>query len=551
MKKRLISIALAMLLILTGLTGCGSNDNNDAATQTETGTETGTETSTPDSNNEIEVPDEPQDGGVLTIALVASPKNLDPVKYTGTYESQIIQNVADTLVSYKMDLSDIAPCIAKSWTVSEDAKDYTFQLRDDVYFQPGKFQDGRQLVAEDVKYSLERSNELSAMNRLDMIDSVEVVNDFEIIVHLPEPNAAFLTALTNSGNAIVPKEEVEGWGDDFGNHLVGSGPFMLKEFKFDEEAILVRNDKYWAQKPHLEGVTFKVITDINQNANALRTGEIDFSSGLSGESVKIIREDKNIKLLETPGLHVAYIYFNQVNGPTADKKVREALIKAVDTKELVKGVYQYGEAQPASIPLPPGSWGYDKSVESIVPSYDPEAAKKLLTEAGYPDGFKTTLYISNTPQRVKMATILQQYLKMNLNIDLDIQTSEWGTFSEIASKGNADIFAMSWTWYPDPFFFLNKIFASDAIGSLGNGQGFSNAEVDKLLADALVVTDQSERAELYKKALKLIVEEYPGIFYSNENVTWGVAPEVQDLVQRPDGSIFLVNEEVNVWKVQK
>lgn len=545
MKKRLISIVLAMLLVLTGLTGCGSKNND--ATQPETGTETTPQTS----NAEIVVPDEPQDGGVLTIALVASPKNLDPVKYTGTYESQIIQNVADTLVSYKMDLSDIAPSIAKSWTVSDDAKDYTFQLRDDVYFHPGKFQDGRQLVAEDVKYSLERSHELSAMNRLDMIDSVEVVNDYEIIVHLPEPNAAFLTALTNSGNAIVPKEEVEGWGDDFGNHLVGSGPFMLKEFKFDEEAILVKNDKYWAQKPHLDGVTFKVITDINQNANALRTGEIDFSSGLSGESVKIIREDENVKLLETPGLHVAYIYFNQVNGPTADKKVREALIKAIDTKELVKGVYQYGEAQPASIPLPPGSWGYDKSVESIVPTYDPEAAKKLLAEAGYPDGFKTTLYISNTPQRVKMATILQQYLKMNLNIDLDIQTSEWGTFSEIASKGNADMFAMSWTWYPDPFFFLNKIFASNAIGSLGNGQGFSNAEVDQLLAEALVVTDQSERAELYKKALKLIVEEYPGVFYSNENVTWGVAPEVQDLVQRPDGSIFLVNEEVNVWKVQK
>jgi peptide/nickel transport system substrate-binding protein len=548
MKKRMLSLMLASILALLALSGCSSK------TETETKPESSTENKqedTAENKGELVVPSEPQDGGVLTISLTSSPKNLDPVKYTGTYESQIIQNVADTLVTYKMDLSEIAPNIAKSWTVSEDGKSYTFQLRDDVYFHPGEYQDGRQLVAEDVKYSLERSHELSAMKRLDMIENVEVVNDFEIIVHLPEPNAAFLTALTNSGNVIVPKEEVEGWGDNFGNNLVGSGPFMLKEFKYDEEAVLVRNEKYWAQKPHLEGVTFKVITDMNQNANALRTGEIDFSSGLSGESVKLIREDQNLSLLETPGLHVAYIYFNQVNGPTADKKVREALIKAVDTKELVKGIYQYGEAQPASLPLPPGSWGYDASLEGSIPKYDPEGAKKLLAEAGYPDGFSTTVHISNTPARVKMATILQQYLKMNLNIDLEIQTSEWGTFSEIASKGNAEIFAMSWTWYPDPYFFLNKIFASSAIGSLGNGQGFSNEQVDKLLADALLVTDQAKRADLYKQALKLIVEEYPGIFYSNENVTWGVAPEVQGLVQRADGSIFLVNEEVNVWKVQE
>lgn len=551
MKKRIIALLVMSMLVLTAITGCTGDTKTDTQTGTSTGTGEKTESNNETVKNEIVIPSEPQNGGVLTIALTSSPKNLDPVKYTGTYESQIIQNVGDTLVAYKMDLSEIVPNLAESWTVSEDGMHYTFKLRDNVYFHPGKFQDGRQMTAEDIKYSLERSHELSAMNRLDMIESVEVISDFELIVHLPKPNAAFLTALTNSGNIIVPKEEVEGWGDDFGNHLIGTGPFMLKEFKYDNETILVKNEKYWAQTPHLDGVTFKVITDINQNANALRTGEIDFSSGLSGEAVKIIREDKNINLMETPGLHVAYIYFNQVNGPTADKKVREALIKAVDIEQLVQGVYQYGEAQPASLPLPPGSWGYDESLESSVPKYDPEEAKKLLAEAGYPDGFKTTLYISDTPHRVKMATILQQFLKVNLNIDLEIQTAEWGTFSEIASSGNADIFAMSWTWYPDPFFFLNKIFASSAIGSLGNGQGFNNAEVDRLLDEALVVSEQSERAELYKQALKIIVEEYPGIFYSNENVTWGVAPEVQDLVQRADGCIFLTNQEVNVWKIQE
>lgn len=540
MKKKILSLVGMTLGLSLSLSACSTTTPATTAAGTKTTTTAG-----------ATVPvGEPKDGGTLTVALTASPKNLDPVTYTGTYESQIIQNVGDTLVAYSMDLSKIVPAIASSWTVSSDAKAYTFKLRQDVYFHPGTYQNGRQMKAEDVKYSLERSAQKSAMKRLDMITSVEVVNDFEIIVHLPEPSAVFLTALTNSGNIIVPKEEVEGWGDAFGNHLIGTGPFMMKDFKLDQATTLVRNEKYWAAKPHLDSVIFKVITDMNQNANALRTGEIDFASNLTGESVKLIRDDQSIKLLEMPGLHFAYIYFNMVKGPTADIKVREALIRALDTKELVKGVYQYGEAQPASLPLPPGSWGYDKTLEADVPTYDPAAAKELLAEAGFPNGFKTKLYISNTPARVRMATIVQQYWKMNLNIDVEIMTSEWGTFSEIASKNNADIFAMSWTWYPDPYFFLNKIFHSTAIGSLGNGQGFNDPEVDRLLNEALVITDQAARAKLYSQAVKAIIAKRPGVFYSNENVTWGVSPKVQDLVQRADGSIFLVNEEVNVWIAQ-
>ncbi|MFB0959096.1 MAG: ABC transporter substrate-binding protein [Clostridiaceae bacterium] len=540
MKKKILSLVGMTLGLSLSLSACSTTTPATTAAGTKTTTTAG-----------ATVPvGEPKDGGTLTVALTASPKNLDPVTYTGTYESQIIQNVGDTLVAYSMDLSKIVPAIASSWTVSSDAKAYTFKLRQDVYFHPGTYQNGRQMKAEDVKYSLERSAQKSAMKRLDMITSVEVVNDFEIIVHLPEPSAVFLTALTNSGNIIVPKEEVEGWGDAFGNHLIGTGPFMMKDFKLDQATTLVRNEKYWAAKPHLDSVVFKVITDMNQNANALRTGEIDFASNLTGESVKLIRDDQSIKLLEMPGLHFAYIYFNMVKGPTADIKVREALIRALDTKELVKGVYQYGEAQPASLPLPPGSWGYDKTLEADVPTYDPAAAKELLAEAGFPNGFKTKLYISNTPARVRMATIVQQYWKMNLNIDVEIMTSEWGTFSEIASKNNADIFAMSWTWYPDPYFFLNKIFHSTAIGSLGNGQGFNDPEVDRLLNEALVITDQAARAKLYSQAVKAIIAKRPGVFYSNENVTWGVSPKVQDLIQRADGSIFLVNEEVNVWIAQ-
>ncbi|MEY8353132.1 ABC transporter substrate-binding protein [Lachnospiraceae bacterium 54-53] len=543
MKKRILA-AIVTLAVSAGLSACGSNPS---ATTDGTTVAAGTGQGTTEAEKTEEPAGEPVSGGVMTVSLSSSPKNLDPVKYTGTYESQIIGTVCDTLVEYNTDLTEIQPSLAKSWSVSDDGLAYTFTLRDDVYFQPGKYQEGRKLTAEDVKYSLERSHELSAMNRLDMLDRCEVTSDTEVVCYLTEPNAVFLTALTDAGNVIVPKEEAEGWGEEFGTHLVGTGPFALQSFELDQQAVLVRNDKYWAATPYLDGVTFKPVTDGNQAVNALRTGEINLATSLSGEAVQIAREDQSVTLMEMPGLHIAYIYFNQVNGPTADIKVREAIIKAVNIEELTAGVYQYKEAQPASLPLPPGSWGYDSSLEAEVPAYDPEGAKKLLAEAGYPDGFDLDIYISNTEARVKMATLFQAYLKENLNINVNINTSEWGTFSEIGASGKADVFAMSWTWYPDPYFFLNKIFHSSSISSLGNGQGFKNEEVDKYLDDALLTTDQEERAELYKKALAVIVKQYPGIFYANENVNWGVSPEVRGLEQRADGKVKICTPDINVW----
>lgn len=534
MKKKIFVLFLVFVMVLSlALTGCGSKET----TEPKDGNE--------DSTNE-ESANEPKDGGVLTIALAAIPKTLDPVKYTGIYESNVINSIADTLVIYNRDLSEIIPNIATDWEVSEDLKDYTFTLRDDVYFQKGKYQDGRKMTAEDVKYSLERSAKESVMNRLRMLDSVEVISDTKIICHLAEPNATFLTALTDAGNVIVPKEEVEGWGDEFGTHLVGTGPFALKEWKNNDSVVLERSENYWGEKPHLDGVTFKFITEANMMTNALRTGEIDVATDVSGESIQVIKSDDNLVLNEKPALKVIYMSMNLTEGPTKDPKVREAIISAIDVDAMIEGLYPWGEAQRAYLALPPGSWGYDESLEDLVPKYDPERAKQLLAEAGYPDGFEIEFYCSGSD---KAGVIIQDYLKKNLNIDVKINLLEWGTFSEVVSKGNAPMYAMSWTWYPDPDFFLYQMFHSDQIGSLGNGQGFSDPKVDELLNRAVSETvDQNERAQLYKEALKIITENNGRVNYANGKILDGVNKKVHGFERTADGIIKIVSSEVNVWK---
>ena len=170
------------------------------------------------------VSEEDKYGGVLNIALSSTASNIDPIKYTGVYENQIIASICDTLITYSDDLTEFIPCLATEWSANDAGDVYTFKLRNDVYFQPGKYQEGRQMTAEDVKYSLERSANESALARLAMLDHCEVIDDFTVECHLKSPNASFLAALYNGGNVIIPKEEAEGWGDEFGAHLVRYRP---------------------------------------------------------------------------------------------------------------------------------------------------------------------------------------------------------------------------------------------------------------------------------------------------------------------------------------
>ena len=485
-------------------------------------------------------------GGTLTISLAASPSKLDPVQYTGVYEGQIIKQVCDNLIEYNSDLSDFVPCLATEWSTPDEGKSYVFKIREGVKFHPGQYQDGRELTAEDVAYSLNRSATESTSNRLAMLEKAEVTGDYEVTCTLKTVDASFLTALTDAGNVIVPQEEVEGWGADFGSHLVGTGPFIMDSFELDVQTVMSKNADYWMVEPNLDNLVIKVITEATQAANALQTGEIDMATDLKGESVQVVRDNPDLTLLETPGLHVAYLYFNMEKGATADIRVRQALIEAIDVQSMVAALYQYGEATPASLPLPPGSWGYDASLESTIPTYNPEHAKELLAEAGYADGLELDLYISNTEARQNMAVLVQAYLAQ-VGVTVNIHASEWGSFSEVAMSNNADVFGMSWTWYPDPFFFLNKIFATSEWGGIGNGQHYSREEVDNLLQAALEASEQSERAELYKEALAIITADLPGLFYANEGVIYGVNGRVHDFIQRPDNTIKIVTPENNVW----
>ena len=525
MKKKLLSLLLVGAMSLCMLAGCGGGDDQ--------------KTPASDAGNVA------ASNGTLTVSLSSSAAKLDPIHYSGTYESQIIQQVCDRLVEYNDAMDDYVPSLATSWSVSPDGVTYVFQIRQGVHFQNTQYAQGREMTAEDVAYSLNRSAQYSDNNRLAMLDKAEVTGDWEVTCTLKGANASFLTALTDAGNSVIAKEEVEGWGDNFGYNLSGTGPFYMEKFELDEQAVLVANDEYWLGEPALDKLVFKFITDSNQAANALLTGAVDIATSLSGEAINTVDKAENVELLKIEDLKINYMRFNSQRGPTADIRVRQALAAAVDFDAVRKALYRYDEVKAGYLPLPYGSWGYDASLEALAPTYDVEKAKQLLAEAGYEDGFEITINVSNTEERKTLATMLQGYWS-EIGVTAKVAVNEWGTFSDTVCSGNSDVYAMSWTWYPDPYFFLNKLFSSEETTAIGNGAGYVNDYVDEMLTKAFETTDIAERAEYYGKAMEQAMKDCVGVYYANPYGMYGINGRVQDFVARADGRLrFIVSEDGN------
>ena len=562
-KQRFFAFAAAALLAASSLAGCGGAQ---IAETSAAGTESAAASSnaaTPDANAKDQTLSsgisigstdaEAQKGGTLVISVPSSPQTLDPANFTLLYEQNIMTNVLDTLFVWDKDYKQIIPSLATDYTVSDDGLAYTLNLRDDVYFQKGKFQDGRKMTAEDVKYSLERSKEECATDRIcrDFFDYVEVVSDTQVILHMKEAAGPFLYQLTDIGNAILPKEEVEGWGNDFGTHIIGTGPFALDQIVTDEKVTLTKNENYWGTEPNVDGVEFRIISDSNQAINAAQTGEVDIAMYLQGEAIKRA-QDAGI-LLQTPSASITFVRFNLHNGPTANADVRKALTMAVDIDSMVAGIYQYGEGTRAYQPLTAYSFAYDSAYNDLVPSYNVEEAKKLLADAGYPDGFTMTLYIGSSSYREKMAQMLQYYWSQ-IGVTLEIKSSTMAEWSaSIVDSWNGDAvnsYGVSWNSNPDPYNYIEKFFSSNTTHAASNAGGYSDPEIDDLLHQAFSKTDEAERSEIYGTIMEKVMNEHTGIYYAYECRNWAVSPRVHDAVLRADSAALIATPFNNIWLEQ-
>jgi peptide/nickel transport system substrate-binding protein len=446
----------------------------------------------------------------------------------------MIKSLFSRLMDYRPGTSELIPSLAESYEISPDGKTYTFKLRKGV-----KFGNGREVVAGDVKWSIERvvtpKTESPGAGFFDPISGIEafkkskakeikgiaVVDPYTVKFTLDAPNATFLHVIALNFASVVPKEAV---GKDFGKKPVGSGAYHLAEWKLGQQLVFKRNPDYFIQGvPYLDQITFQVGLEPMTAILKLEKGEADFAGdGIPPAKFLQIRNDPKYKdlIIEGGQLQTGYITLNVQMKPFDKVEVRQAVNMAIDKARIVKIINN--RAVPANQPLPPTMPGYDKAYSGY--AYDPAKAKELLAAAGLEKGFETTLYVYNVDPNPRIAQAIQEDLG---KVGIKVKLKNLAQANVIAAGGKPKTAPMIWSggmaWiadFPDPSNFYGPILGcAGAVSGGWNWSWYCNKELDERAAKADAMFDPAkakERAEAWRGIFVDIMKDAPWVPVFNE-----------------------------------
>jgi ABC-type transport system substrate-binding protein len=481
--------------------------------------------------------DTPAKGGDIVVTYKDDITTLDPAIGYDWVNWSMIKSLYSRLMDYEPGTANLVPSLAESFVVSPDGLTYTFKLRPGV-----KFSNGRAVVASDVKYSIERAVNpktqgpgagfFGAIAGFDAVSGgtsetlsgIETPDDQTVIFKLSRPDATFLHVLAINFASVVPKEAVEAANGDFGKAPVGSGTFILKDWTIGQKLVFDRNPDYFNKDlPYIDKVTVEVGQEPLVALLRLQKGEVD----IAGDGIPPAKflEIKNSPegaqmIVDGEQLHTGYLTLNTKIKPLDDVKVRQAINMAVN-KERITRILN-GRATPANQPLPPLMPGYDKSFTGY--AFDVEKAKALLAEAGYPDGFETVLFSTNTDPQPRIAQAIQQDLAA-IGVKAEVRALAQGNV--IAAGGTEGEAPMIWSggmaWiadFPDPSNFYGPILGcGGAVQGGWNWSWYCNEALDKRAIEADSMSDPAkvaERQAAWGKIFTDIMADAPWVPVINE-----------------------------------
>lgn len=462
----------------------------------------------------------------LTWAQGADVTSLDPHQGKETPAVQVDTQIFDTLVTVDPETNEVVPQIAESWEQTDD-QTYVFKIREGI-----KFHDGSDLTAEDVKFSLDRARNSAAVSYIvNFIEEVTVDDDHTVTVKTTAPYAPTLRNLAIPFAAIVPKAVVEADENAFIQNPVGSGPYKFVEWNHGDHVTLKAFDDYYAGKPETENLIMKVIPETSQRTIALETGEVDLAYDLAVNDIPKVNSDDKLTVYEIPSLTCWYVSMNMNKKPFDNPKVREAMSMAIDRQTIIDTI-NAGSGQTADAIIAPAVFGY---YSTGVKEYNPTKAKELLAEAGYPNGFSTTLWVNDNQSRIEMCQAMQAML-LEVGVQCNLEVLEFGSFISRTTAGDHDLAYFGWTTSSgDADYSYYSLEHSTQQGAAGNRSFLADPDVDKLIEEARSNTNEEERKELYKElAIKLdeINNNIP-VYYSSINV--GANKKVEGFVMDANG----------------
>ena len=445
---------------------------------------------------------------LLTLNTEAEPSDLDPALAIETDSYMVIANVFDGLVKYSKGSSDIEPCLAESWE-EVDPSTFIFNLRDDV-----KFHDGTPFNSSSVKFSFDRVFDIAGPPSylFDVINKTEVIDPYTVKIYLNWNFSALPTILANPVASIVSPSAVKELGDEFNENPVGTGPFMFDSWDYGEELILVKNDDYFDGSPRLEKIVFKSILEATGRKTALLQGDVDvvISGRILSTDLPELEANQDIRAYKGVGLTVEYLGFNMLNPPLNDSRVRRAIAYALDYDVIIDDALG-GYAERIGGPIPNGILGY---TDLPLSQRDLDKARQLLDEAGYSDGFDITLtYNIESVERRRVAELISRSLE-DVGIMVRIKGLDWDSaLDEYFEMGHE---LMLNTWFPDyfdPDSYIFPQFHSWSLAPYGaNIFGLNNTELDYLIEQGVLTTNDEEREQFYIEAQEIVNDEVPCLF---------------------------------------
>ncbi len=525
--KRLYLIGLVLLLLL--FAACSSNaDNENTAADSSENTAADSNENMAEESSESTA-DESEDsryGGTLNVAFQNEWAGLDPHTVSSYSSYQILNNVLEGLTTYDDELN-LQPGLAESWEQSEDGLTWTFQLRQGVMFH-----NGREMTAEDVKWSFERliDPDTGAGNagRVGPADTqIEVLGDYEVAITHPEPFGIFPQSIAfDKSTGIVASESLEDDGSI--NIPIGTGPFQIAEVDGTTRLVLEKHDDYWQEGlPYLDEIVIEPIPDDTVRETALLGGEVDWVLSIAPQNFESLQENPDVVVATAPQLSYDYIGMNLTREPFDDVRVRQAIALAIDREVLCEAGY-FGLCEPVQGPVGTGSPWY---FEYAPYGQDIEQAKQLLTDAGYPDGFEMELLpTTQYGETVRAAQVLQQQLA-EIGIEATINAPEWSEWLELEGNFMYDAYICNWNGLidADQYYYLQH--RSDQVF---NFTGYDNPEFDELVDEGRSMSDFDARYEIYQEANQMLVDDAPYIYMYNKQEIRAYAPYVKGFTVRPD-----------------
>ncbi len=519
MKKRLLALALVLVMTASALTGCGGTSaTNDKPAE-------GSTPSTAQGGADTEKKDS------IVIAVSSDILSMNPYRYNETPTNQFMLHIYETLISFDNN-AQVQPGLAETWEVAEDGVTYTFHLRKGV-----KFHDGDEFTAEDVIASFDKAKNPDSPSAFSSfftgVESYEALDDYTVAVKTKDVYPVLLNDLSNV--YILKKENIEGkTEEEIADVVIGTGRYKFVEQVKEDHIDIVANPDHWSGEKPITNVRFRPITNEATRTATMLTGEVDLTVNIPVRDIERLNNTDGVSVITQKGLREIYLnfdsrkdspFFTDKPNPMADVRVREAMYRAIDIDTIIKNIMNnYASVMNSYIPE-----NYNGYQDVERPAYDPELSKKLLADAGYPDGFEVTLDAPND-RYVNDGNIAQAvagyFEKVGIKVNLNLMPKA-NFFSYIKPAENKSMLLMTgWsdssgeglTLAND---LLHTYDLEKGVGTVNRGH-YSNTEIDAILAKANVELDADKRAEYIAEADKIAREDFGYIPLHFEHDTYAV-----------------------------